>query len=256
MDRNKYVLQQEAIDYPGRKLPVVFCIDVSNSMKQCEGGIDTGRREYRDGQMWTIVKNGKNSLIDAVKERVNDFHLAMQEDKKSSVTCQTAYITFGDNAKLIEDFGVVKDKKAPIDKLIAKDDNTYICDALEMALKMLDEQKQMLYDMGNRCYIPWLIILTDGRAHDDPNRIKKIKKELLTRQNNDKLIVYTLALNDDPELYQQIRGYSAYKPIPYDKAKEELKRFFKFLKNSISSVSNSKISDKVKSYSDPDDYNV
>ena len=54
------------------------------------------------------------------------------------------------------------------------------------------------------------------------------------------------------EMLQQIRGYSAYKPIPYDRSKEELKKFFLFLKQSISSISNSKISDRVKPYTEPD----
>ena len=61
-----------------------------------------------------------------------------------------------------------------------------------------------------------------------------------------------MALSDEPEMLQQIRGYSAYKPIPYDRSKEELKKFFFFLKQSISSISNSKISDRVKPYTEPD----
>jgi len=252
MIRDKYIQRQEAVDYPGKKLPVVFCIDVSDSMNQCEGGRDTGRSEYRDGINWRIVDGGGQTLMGTLKERVKDFHDAMQEDRKTSVTCQTAYVTFGDTATVIEDFGIVKNKKAPVDKLVANADSTYICDALEMSLKMLDEQKQMLRDMGNDYYQPWLIILTDGRAHDNPERIKRIKRELNQRQKDNKLIVYTLALSDDAELYQQIRGYSAYKPIPYDKNKEELKNFFRFLKKSISSISNSKISDRVPSYTDPD----
>ena len=54
-------------------------------------------------------------------------------------------------------------------------------------------------------------------------------------------------------MLEQIRGYSRYKPIPFDKGKEEMKKFFSFLKKSISSISNSKINDRVNSYTDPDD---
>lgn len=248
---NKYIQRQEAVDYPGKKLPVVFCIDVSDSMNQCEGGVFTGRTEFRDGQNWNIMEGG-HSIMQTLIERVKDFHAAMREDKKTSVTCQTAYVTFGDSANKIEDFGIVKNKQAPVDKLKAYADNTYICDALEMSLKMLDDQKQVLKDMGNGYFQPWLIILTDGKAYDDPERIRQIKRELIQRQKNNKLIVYTMALSDDPEMLQQIRGYSAYKPIPYDRNKEELKKFFLFLKQSISSISNSKISDRVKPYTEPD----
>lgn len=253
MSDNKYIQRQEAIDFPGKKLPVVFCIDVSDSMNRCEGGIPTGRTEVSDNENWIIVEGGGHTIMQTLIERVKDFHNAMKEDRKTAVTCQTAYVTFGDKANKIEDFGIVKNKKAPVDKLEANSNNTYICDALEMSLKMLDDQKQILKDMGNDYFQPWLIILTDGKAYDDPERIKELKRELAQRQKQNKLIVYTMALSDNPDMLQQIRGYSIYKPIPYDKNKEELKKFFLFLKQSISSISNSKISDRVKPYTEPDD---
>ena len=176
MSDNKYIQRQEAVDYPGKKLPVVFCIDVSKSMRQCEGGVPTGKTEFMDGEFWRVVEGG-HSIMQTLIERVKDFHDAMREDKKTSITCQTAYVTFGDIANKIEDFGIVKNKEAPVDKIIANAENTYICDALEMSLKMLDDEKQVLKDMGNGYFQPWLIILTEGKAYDNPERIKQIKRE-------------------------------------------------------------------------------
>lgn len=252
MSDNKYLKRQEIVDYPGKKLPVVFLIDVSDSMNNCEGGIPTGKTEYSDGQTWNLATGGI-SIMQILKERLNDFHDAIKEDRKTSITCQTAYVTFGDKATLIEDFGVVRNKVAPIDKLVAHDNNTYICDALEMSLNMLDEQKRLIRESHSDYYQPWLIILTDGKAQDDPNRISRIKKELIERQKEKKLTVYTMALNDDQELYENIRGYSIYKPIPCDKDKEEIKKFFVFLSQSVSVISAGKIEDRINSYDLPDD---
>ncbi len=249
---NKYVQKQELIDYNGKKIPVVFCIDVSFSMNQCEGGVPTGETFSSDGQDWRVVDGGHTIMQDLI-DRVEDFHNAMKEDRKTSITCQTAYVTFGDKATKIEDFGLVKNKKAPTDKLKANDNNTLIVDALELALKMVDDQKQLLKDNNIGYYQPWLIIFTDGKAHDDANKIKRIKQELIERQKNKKLTVYTMSLSDDPEMNQQIRGYSIFKPIPFDKDKQELKKFFVYLKNSVSSISNGKINEKIKSYTDLDD---
>ena len=204
---NKYLQRQtnEVREYPGKKLPVVFLIDVSTSMNACNGGTPTGKQVFKDGQYWNEVIGGK-TIMDNLKERILDFHKAMQEDVKTATTCQTAYVTFGAKTEIIEDFGIVKNKKAPIDEINANEDNTCIVDGIEKSLEILDDQKKLLKEEGVGCFQPWLIILTDGLAHDSEQRIKSIKKELDLRQRNKKLVVYTIALNEDPELYKQIRG--------------------------------------------------
>lgn len=252
MSANKYIQRQEAVNYPGKKLPVVFCIDVSDSMNECKGGIPTGEKKYSDGVEWTLVTDGGSTTLDSLKDMLRKFHCAMQEDKKASVTCQTAYVTFGDCATKIEDFGIVKNKKDPCDKLVAKDNHTFIVDGIKLSLKMLDEQKQMLKDLGNNYYQPWLIILTDGASQDDEEEKKEIISELRQRQKDNKLTVYTLALSDEPDLLKNIKGYSIYKAIPYDTDKEELKEFFRYLSNTVSSISSSKITSRIVSYTAPD----
>ena len=252
MSTNKYLKRQEIVDYPGKKLPVVFLIDTSGSMNRCDDGIRTGRSVYIDGQQWNEVEGGTSIMMNLLN-RVEDFHEAMIQDRKTSVTCQTAYVTFSDEANMVEDFGLVKNKKAPIDKLFADGDETYIVNGLNLSLKLLDDHKKLIQDEGGDYYQPWLIIFTDGEAHDDSYKLNQIKKELQNRQRAQKLIVYTVALNDDPNLYQNIRGYSIYKPIPYDAKGEELKNFFSFLKKSISSISNGKVKGNVSGYTDPDD---
>ena len=252
MSDNKYLKKQEIVDYPGKKLPVVFLIDISSSMNACEGGVPTGRTEFSDGVQWNIVEGG-HSIMQDLLERVQDFHDAMKDDRKASITCQTAYVTFGDDARMIEDFGIVKNKKAPIDKLEAGDNETYIVKGIKKALQLLDEQKKLIRDEGGDYYQPWLIIFTDGQAHDASYEIQSIKNELKSRQHSQKLTVYTMALNDDPNLYQQLRGYSIYKPIPFDKNKNELNKFFSFLKKSISSISNNKIKGDVSGFTEMDD---
>ena len=116
---NKYIQRQtnEVREYPGKKLPVVFLVDVSYSM---------------------------SNIMEVLKDKVVDFHKAMQEDVKTATTCQTAYVTFGATTEIIEDFGIVKNKKAPIDEINANEDNTYIVDGIEKSLEILDEQKKLL----------------------------------------------------------------------------------------------------------------
>ena len=233
---NKYIERQqiEITDFPNKKLPVVFCIDVSNSMN-------------------SRVPGTPFTVMDNLRKGVEGFHNAMVNDRKASVSCQTAYITFGERVTVIEDFGLVKNKQAPIDKLIAKDNCTYIVDALKTSLAKLDEQKALLNGMKVDYHQPWLVIFTDGQTHDDDEKIKEIKNELLKRQRDEKLTVYTIALSSDQEMYQQIRGYSMYKPIPYDENNIELSNFFNYLTRSVSGLSNGRITGRISPFTQIDE---
>ena len=252
-EENKYLKRQEIIDYPGKKLPVAFLIDMSDSMNKCKGGTPTGETQFSDGVAWFIVRNGSETVMDRLKRRVQDFHEAMARDRRTSVTCQTAFVGFGDRARVLDDFSLVKNKAVSTDRWEAGDNDTFIADGIEMALRMLDGQKELIQKEGGDYYQPWLLIFTDGKAHDSPERLQRIKRELLERQNSGKLTVYAVALGDDPELYSNIRGYSKWRPIPYDAEGEKLSEFFEFLKRSVSSISAGKVTKSIPSFGDPDD---
>lgn len=252
-EENKYLKRQEIIDYPGKKLPVVFLVDMSYSMKAVKGGTPTGETYFSDGKTWNLVTNGTDSVMDRLKRRVQDFHEAMTRDHRTSVTCQTAFVAFGDRARVLDDFSLVKNTEVSTDRWEAGDQSTFIADGIEMALRMLDGQKELIQREGGDYYQPWLLIFTDGEAHDSPERLQRIKRELLERQNSGKLTVYAVALDDGPELYNSIRGYSKWKPIPYDAKGEKLLEFFEFLKRSVSSISAGKVTKSIPSFGDPDD---
>jgi hypothetical protein len=54
-------------------------------------------------------------------------------------------------------------------------------------------------------------------------------------QDDDKLSVYTMALSDDPDLLNALRGFSKKQPIRCADSKE-IQRFFDFLAKSVSVV--------------------
>ena len=62
-----------------------------------------------------------------------------------------------------------------------------------------------------------------------------IKRELMQMQDDDKLSVYTMALSDDPDLLNALRGFSKKQPIRCADPKE-IQRFFDFLAKSVSVV--------------------
>ena len=79
---------------------------------------------------------------------------------------------------------------------------------------------------------PWLVLFTDGLPTDD---VSAIKRELMQMQDDDKLSVYTMALSDDPDLLNALRGFSKKQPIRCTDPKE-IQRFFDFLAKSVSVV--------------------
>ncbi len=250
---NKYIKkqEQEVFENSGKKLPVIFCIDVSQSMRKIIDGTGkpTGETFESDGKEWTVVDGG-TSIADVAMECLKDFNEQMKKEVLTRTTCQTAYVTFGDKASKIEDFGLVQGKDVPLDKLKFEDDDTKIVDALYMCLDMFNEQKKLMREYGVECCVPWLIILTDGEAHDFGVRIKEIQEELQMRQRNNKLVVYVIALSEDEEMKKQLTGYSTEAPISYEEGGKNLVKFFKYLKASVSQISSGKTQSRIPGFND------
>ena len=104
--------------------------------------------------------------------------------------------------------------------------------AIRMALDLLSKQKELYKNNKISYFQPWLVLFTDGLPTDD---VSVIKRELMQMQDDDKLSVYTMALSDDPELLNALRGFSKKQPIRCADPKD-IQRFFEFLAKSVSVV--------------------
>jgi uncharacterized protein YegL len=195
-----------------------------------DGGIKTGKKVFVDQREYEIVEGG-TTLMDKIHEGLKNFYDAILDDDMACDSCESAIVTFNDKAKLYEGFSSVEEKSVPnFSSLIGG--NTNVSPAIRMALDLLSKQKELYKNNKISYFQPWLVLFTDGLPTDD---VSVIKRELMQMQDDDKLSVYTMALSDDPELLNALRGFSKKQPIRCADPKD-IQRFFEFLAKSVSVV--------------------
>ena len=217
-----------------KRVPICFCIDTSDSMGVIVDGFEnvrsTGEKVFTDQREYEIVEGGI-SLMDKIHEGLKNFYDAILDDDMACDSCESAIVTFNDRAKLYEGFSSVEEKSVPnFSSLIGG--NTNVSPAIRMALDLLAKQKEFYKNNKISYFQPWLVLFTDGLPTDD---VSAIKRELMHIQDDDKLSVYTMALSDDPDLLNALRGFSKKQPIRCADPKE-IQRFFDFLAKSVSVV--------------------
>ena len=217
-----------------KRVPICFCIDTSDSMGVIVDGFEnvrsTGEKVFTDQREYESVEGGI-SLMDKIHEGLKNFYDAILDDDMACDSCESAIVTFNDRAKLYEGFSSVEEKSVPnFSSLIGG--NTNVSPAIRMALDLLAKQKEFYKNNKISYFQPWLVLFTDGLPTDD---VSAIKRELMQMQDDDKLSVYTMALSDDPDLLNALRGFSKKQPIRCADPKE-IQRFFDFLAKSVSVV--------------------
>ena len=230
---DKYVRKFDSSN-KAKRVPICFCIDTSTSMGLIVDGFEnvksTGKKVFADQREYQIVEGGI-SLMDKMHEGIANFYEAILDDDMACDSCEAAIITFSDNAQLYENFSSVDEKTVPNFNDM-RGGNTNVSPAIRMALDLLADQKNFYKNNKTPYFQPWLILFTDGLPTDD---VSEIKAELMQMQNDDKLSVYTMALSDDPQLIDALRGFSKKDPIKCSNHKD-IQRFFDFLAKSVSVV--------------------
>lgn len=219
-----------------KRVPICFCIDTSDSMGVIVDGFEnvrsTGEKVFTDQREYEIVEGGI-SLMDKIHEGLKNFYDAILDDDMACDSCESAIVTFNDRTKLYEGFSSVEEKSVPnFSSLIGG--NTNVTPAIRMALDLLAKQKEFYKNNKISYFQPWLVLFTDGLPTDD---VSAIKRELMQLQEDPepKLSVYTMALSDDPDLLNALRGFSKERPIRCNDPKV-IQKFFNFFAKSVSVV--------------------
>lgn len=217
-----------------KRLPVCFCIDTSGSMDAIDTKLPytvTGStKRFVDSDNW--VDADGVTYMEEVMDGLKVFYEAILDDDDARDSCECAIVTFNDTPTLYEGFDAVTRKSVP-DFTRLPQGNTNITPAIEMCLDVLEKQKDFYKVNRMKHYQPWLVLFTDGLATDD---VSRIQYRLMNMQDNDKLVVYTMALGDDPALLKHLREYSKMKPIACKDA-DIIKKSFKRLAQSVSIAS-------------------
>ncbi len=243
------LLRKEDLEInPTPRVPICLCLDVSSSMGRIVGGQthDTGRREFRDGKWWRIVKGGVTALKEMIAG-VNLFYDNLLEDDVARYAAEICVVTFGDNAELIMDFANLdrqeEERQQKISALKAKGE-TAMGEAVNMALDCLEARKQEYKDAGVDYYQPWLVLMTDGEPNGSESELNRAIARTNDLASHRKLTIFPIGIGDEADM-QCLKKFSPRRP-PLKLKGMNFKEFFEWLSASVSRTSQSMPGDVVK----------
>lgn len=228
---------EDLVNNPTARVPVCLCLDTSGSMGRIVGGDvkDTGRTEFRDGQMWNIVTGGI-SAIDELTDGVRVFYDAIREDEVAMYSAEICIITFsGNSPKLIEDFANIE-RQPSIPQLVA-DGETPMGEAVNMALDCLEIRKQEYKDKGVDYFQPWLVLMTDGVPNGSPHELERAISRTQEMVNTKKLTIFPIGIGDEADMTVLAKFSTKRSPLKLKGA--NFKEFFQWLSQSVSKTSQS-----------------
>ena len=206
-----------------RRLPIVFCLDVSPSMG------------------WKTA--GRRSSIELLTAAVNSFIAELKQDTTTCAAAEVAFITFSSDVLLNTDFVCVADI-GPQKFVALKKGGTYISKAVLCAIDKIENRRQELVNAEINYFAPFLILVTDG----DPDEIDKavpsynealaaVKKHCDSHVGASEIIVpFIIGVGDHVDsrtLTSYAEGFTkGYFPIKGDSINAKFSKVFKLIGNS------------------------
>lgn len=163
------------------RIPICFCIDVSGSM---------------DTQVGLL-----GSRINILSRVMKNMLKAMQDDDSALATeALISVIVYNRHAHRIQPF--VDVQRIDVEKATKfyAHGQTFMSEALNLALHVIDEKIQELQDNDNDNYVPMLVFMTDGEAYscgDDPNKQFNWVRE---RVDKGELHVFPIGISRDADM--------------------------------------------------------
>lgn len=204
---------EELMENPSPRLPICLVLDTSGSMA--------------------------GAKIAELNAAIAYFYNEIRQDEMASITAEIATISFGMSVQKIRDFSGIERQQVPI---LSAGGMTPMGEAVTLALDTLEQAKRVYKQMGTEYFQPWLVLMTDGEPTDSISLAVQQCRELIQRK---KLTVFPIAIGKDANLSilsQFSQTVSALRMEATD-----LKKFFRFLAMSTSSVSMSNAGDQATS---------
>ena len=137
-----------------KRLPIVFCLDVSPSMG------------------W---KEGKNSSsIELLNAAVSNFIEELKHDVKARSSAEVAFVTFSTNIEMETEFESINKIKIPVFSAVEKG-GTQLSKAVIRSIDKIEERRNQLDNSEISYYAPFMVLVTDGNPdrNDDKEKYNK-----------------------------------------------------------------------------------
>lgn len=212
-DPQKYRLtEQQMIENPQTRVPVILSIDCSFSMLQ-------------KGRLQSVLGG------------IETFRQKMVEDIIAQDSVEVAVVSYGGTQAIVEqDFTPVTEMKIP--QLEAKGE-TPLTDAVKLSLELLADRLSRYNANGISYYRPWLILIGDGDDQNAGRELVKVARELREMSEKKQVSVLCITVGERNDIsYSSLMELSPDGQVQY---LEDMKfeGFFSWLSESMKKVSNS-----------------
>lgn len=124
-----------------RRLPIVFCLDISPSMG------------------WRIGNN--RASIELLNDAVNQFVDELREDVRACSGAEIAFVTFTHKIEMETEFQSINSIPRQTFKTV-NDGGTSLSKAVLRSFEKIEKHRQMLSDAEIPCFAPFFVLVTDG----------------------------------------------------------------------------------------------
>ena len=198
---------------PSPRCPVILLLDTSGSMS---------------GQSLRELQSGLDQFL---KET--------SDDETASMSVELEIITFGGDAEIASVFAPVCDI-ADMPPALEANGCTPLGEALKLADSELKARRRLYKQKGIASYKPWIVLMTDGCPNDDYESAAASMKRL---GDEGKLLYIGIGIGEEAD-FDTLRKILPERPGPVKLKGLCFKEFFKWLTDSLKSVSASSVAEQ------------
>ena len=198
---------------PAPRCPVILLLDTSGSMS---------------GQPLMELQSGLDQFL---KET--------SDDETASMSVELEVITFGGEAQIASAFAPVCDI-ADMPPTLDANGSTPLGEALKLADSELKTRRRLYKQKGIASYKPWIVLMTDGCPNDDYASAAASMKRM---GDEGKLQYIGIGIGEDAD-FDTLREILPERPGPVKLRGLCFKEFFKWLTDSLKSVSASSVAEQ------------
>ena len=229
-------------DNPDPRCACVLLLDTSGSMAIPKVPIEElgGKLGIVDGvQTYARTRTGEVPIpIKELNDGIKTFKAALESNALTSRRVETAIVAYNSDVELVQNFATVS-ALAPPD-LEAKG-ATSTAAAVNFALDMLEERKQVYRDMGVPYYRPWIFLITDGDSTDSKQQMEATSERVHKAEVDKQLSFFCVGV--EGANMDELRQMAPHRTASLDGLAFE--EFFLWLSNSLTTVSSSRVDDEI-----------
>lgn len=140
-----------------KRLPIVFCLDVSPSMGWKEGS--------------------NSSSMDLLNTAVNNFLAELKHDPRAKTSAEIAFVTFSTHIEMDTEFESIGSLQPPRFEPVAEG-GTLMAQAVLRSIAKIEDRRKALEELEIPYYAPFLVLVTDGNP--DGNDDATLQQRALT----------------------------------------------------------------------------